>query len=252
VLSTAHAHTHFLDSPRMARVLGHSTFALADLKAEPTSVYLVLPPDRMDGYRRWLRLMIACGLLATTRTPGQPAVRMLFLLDEFAHLGRIQPVERDVGLVGGYGVTFWLLVQDLAQLRGTYPERWQTFLANCEVLQTFGTNDWETADYLSKMLGETTILVGSDNRSAGVSRGHHGQRQDGVAQTTSERGRRLLLPDEVLRLASTDELLFIRGHAPVRARKLSYLADADFAGLADANPMCTPAPALADHRHAPA
>jgi type IV secretion system protein VirD4 len=49
VISTAQNHTHFLDSPRMARVMGASTFALEELKRDRTSVYLVLPPERMDG-----------------------------------------------------------------------------------------------------------------------------------------------------------------------------------------------------------
>jgi type IV secretion system protein VirD4 len=165
--------------------------------------------------------MIAAALLAMTRMGGQPPERVLFLLDEFAHLGRMQPVERDIALVGGYGVTFWLLVQDLSQLKGTYVERSETFLANCDVLQAVGPNDWDTADYLSKMTGETTILVESENASAGVSRGRHGQRQEGVARTVAEKGRRLLTPDEVLRLGAEESLLFVRGRSPVRARWVS-------------------------------
>jgi type IV secretion system protein VirD4 len=148
VISTAQSHTHFLDSPRMKTVLGSSTFRPADLKRQRISVYLVLPTDRIDGYARWLRLMIACGLTAIARTPGQPTDRILFLLDEFAHLRRIHPVQRDIGLAAGYGVRFWLVVQDLSQLRSTYSETWQTFLANVDAFQAFGTTDWDTAEYL--------------------------------------------------------------------------------------------------------
>jgi type IV secretion system protein VirD4 len=151
----------------------------------------------------------------------------------------MQPIERAVGLVGGYGVTFWLLVQDLAQLRGTYPERWQSFLANADVLQAFGVNDYDTADHLSKTLGEATIHVASENRSAGRSRGHHAQRQEGAALTTAERARRLLTPDEVLRLGSDEQLLLARGRYPVRARRLDYRTEPALAALADANPMYT-------------
>lgn len=240
VVSAAQSHTHFLDSPRMARVLGSSTLTLEELKASRVSVYLVLPPDRMEGYHRWLRLMVACALRAATRVPGAPAERIVFVLDEFAHLGRMQPVERDVGLVGGYGVTLWLLVQDLAQLRGTYPEKWQSFLANCDVLQTFGTADWDTAEYLSKMTGDATIHVTSENQSAGVSHGQHAQRQQGAAFTTSEKGRRLLTPDEVLRLPRDQELLFLRGYSPVRAQRLNYRAEALLSTLAGENPMHNP------------
>ena len=236
VVSSAQSHTHFLDSPRMAAVLGSSSVDLASLKREHLSVYLVLPPERMDTYRPWLRLMIACSLLAMTRTAGRPRERVLFLLDEFANLGRMGPVERDISLAGAYGTSFWLLLQDLAQLKGTY-EKWQSFLANADVLQAFGVNDWETAEYLSKMTGDATIRVESENVSQGVSRGRSAARQESSAQTTSEKGRRLLLPDEVRRLGRETELLFVRGSAPVLARKLDYLRDHEYAGKYDPNPM---------------
>src|SRR5207244_11184492 len=93
VLSTAQSHTHFLDSPRMARVLERSTVDLAVLKREAVSVYLILPTDRMDAYARWLRLMIGCARLAMARTRGQPKERVLFLLDECAALGRVHAVQ---------------------------------------------------------------------------------------------------------------------------------------------------------------
>lgn len=57
VLSAAQRHTHFLDFPRMATVLGGSDFTFAGLKDEPATVFLVLPPDRLASYARWLRLM---------------------------------------------------------------------------------------------------------------------------------------------------------------------------------------------------
>ena len=240
VLSTAQSHTHFLDSPRMAQVFRRSTVDLGVLKREHTSVYLILPSERLDGYARWLRVMIACGLLAIARARGQPDERVLFLLDEFAHLRRMHPVQRDIGLAGGYGVTFWLVIQDLAQLRSTYPESWPTFLANVDVLQTFGTNDWDTAEYLSKMTGEATVSVQSDNRSTGVSRGSHPQRQHGSSVTWSETGRRLLLPDEVRRLHRDRELLFVKGSAPLLVERLNYLRDREFLGRADPNPLYTP------------
>ena len=237
VLSTAQSHTHFLDSPRMARVLERSTVDLSLLKREAVSVYLILPTDRMDAYARWLRLMIGCALLAMARTRGQPKERVLFLLDEFAHLGRMHPVQRDIGLAGGFGVTFWLIVQDLSQLKSTYGETWLTFLANIGVLQAFGINDWDTAEYLSKMTGDATIHVESEHHSRGVSRGSHAQRQLGAGRTRSEQGRRLLLADEVRRLPREAELLFVKGDPPLFVERLNYLHDREFGGRADPNPL---------------
>src|SRR2546428_10900966 len=237
VLSTAQSHTHFLDSPRMARVLERSTVDLSLLKREAVSVYLILPTDRMDAYARWLRLMIGCALLAMARTRGQPKERVLFLLYEFAHLGRMHPVQRDIGLAGGFGVTFWLIVQDLSQLKSTYGETWLTFLANIGVLQAFGINDWDTAEYLSKMTGEATIHVESEHHSRGGSRGMHAQRQLGAGRAWSAPACRLPPPNEVRRLPREAELLFVKGDPPLLVERLNYLHDREFNGRADPNPL---------------
>lgn len=237
VISTAQSHTHFLDSPRMARVMRRSTVDLAALKQATTSIYLILPTDRLEAYARWLRIMIAFALLATARVRGQPKARILFLLDEFAHLGKMHPVQRDIGLAGGFGVAFWLIVQDLSQLRSTYGDTWPTFLANADVLQAFGTNDWDTAEYLSKMTGDATIHVASENHSRGVSRGRQSQQQQSSALSRAEKGRRLLLPDEVRRLPRALQLLFVKGSAPLLVDRVSYLRDTSLRSRADANPL---------------
>lgn len=242
VISTAQSHTHFLDSPRMVAVLSSSGYAgsalsLDRLKCEPVSLYLVLPAERLSTYRRWLRLMIGCGLLAMTRTRTPPSHRVLFLLDEFANLGRMGPVEDAISLVGGFGVTFWLILQDLSQLKAHYRDRWETFEGSAQVIQAFGTNDLFTAEHLSKRLGDATIHVESENRSAGVSHGRSSARNQSAAQTVAEKGRRLLTPDEVMRLPGDQQLVLVRGRAPILARKLDYLTDPEFAGLAAENPL---------------
>jgi type IV secretion system protein VirD4 len=184
--------------------------------------------------------MIACGLLAVTRTRGQPKERVLFLLDEFAHLRRMHPVQRDIGLAGGYGVRFCLVLQDLSQLRSTYGDTWQTFLANVEMLQAFGTSDWDTAEYISKMTGEATIHVASENRSTGISRGRNAHRQHGVGRSTAEAGRRLLFPDEIRRLPRDQQLLFIKSMPPLLTHRVNYLTDQAFAARAEPNPLYRP------------
>lgn len=228
VISSAQRHTHFLDSPAMERVLSGSDVNLAALKTGRTSLYLILPPHRVEAYRRWLRLMIGCALNTMWRTPGQPPERVLFLLDEFGHLGRMRPIEEAVALVPGYGLSFWFFLQDLSQLKSVYHEHWPTFLANCEVLQAFGTNDVDTAEYLSRRLGEATIQVESETRSAGRSEGKTGSRSQSAGQGMSERARRLLTPDEVLRLPPDRQILVVKGRDPVLASRLSYFRDPEF------------------------
>ena len=72
VLSAAQRHTHFLDSPRIAQVVAGSDFAFADLKESVATVFLILPPDRLDTYSRWLRLLVAQAINELARSPAKP------------------------------------------------------------------------------------------------------------------------------------------------------------------------------------
>ena len=223
VLSAAQRHTHFLDSPRMTAVLGKSDFAFADLKATPATVFLVLPPDRLAAYARWLRLMVAQSLTDLARAPGKPERPILFLLDEFAALGRLDPVERAMGLMAGYGIQLWPILQDVHQLRATYERRAGTFLSNAGVLQVFGVNDHDSAKLVSDLLGQETVVFETMSRALDAD-------ESGISFGVQHVGRPLLTPDEVRTMPANLELLFLAGQRPIVADKLRYYADREFAG----------------------
>jgi len=226
VLSSAQRHTHFLDSPRMGAVLERSDFTFADLKAAPATVFLVLPPDRLATYARWLRLMVAQALTDLARAPGRPTLPVLFLLDEFAALGRLDPVERAMGLMAGYGVQLWPILQDVHQLRGLYGRGAGTFLSNAAVLQIFGVNDHDSARLVSDLLGQATVVFETMSRALDAER-------SGVSFAGHHTGRSLLTPDEVRTLPPNRQLLFLAGQRPLVAAKLRYFVDREFTGRFD-------------------
>lgn len=255
VLSNAQRHTHFLDSPRIAKCLARSDFAFSDLRHRITSVFLVLPPNRMDAYSRWLRLLVsqalqdiardaeaATGAPAALSAPeeapdasptlsGAPVAHQsatgrlrsptLFLLDEFASLGRLEAVERAMGLMAGYGLQLWPILQDMSQLRDLYGDRANTFIANAGVQQVFGVNDFETAKWLSQMIGQETSRFQTDSFKPG----------DGPSFSNHLTGRDLLTPDEIMQMPPNVQLLRVQGQPSALAQKLRYYADPEFRGL---------------------
>jgi type IV secretion system protein VirD4 len=240
VLSTARSHTHFLASRRMERVLRTSTFEPTDLKRGRTSVYLVLPAERLDGYGAWMRLVIASTLSCLSRARGTPEPPALLLLDEVGQLGRMQPVARAASLGRGYGVQLWLLFQSLYQLEASYGLEGRAILANAGLIQAFGVADPDTSEYFSRLTGECTISIRSNNESRGIS----GQGalltsrvQSGRSVTISDQGRRLLTPDEVRRLSRDEQLLFVRGEDPIRCERPDYRTLREFGGRFEMNPM---------------
>ena len=256
VLSSAQRHTHFLDSPKIVASMAPSDVQFADLRHQVTSVFLVLPPNRLDAYSRWLRLLVAQALQDIARdaehhtTPrpdaghGSAALRgtqppiptgmvptasqtgaqrltapALFLLDEFAALGRLQAVERAMGLMAGYGLQLWPILQDMSQLKDLYGARANTFVANAGVLQCFGVNDFETARWLSQMIGRETTSYQTESQRTGE-----------LASSTSTHlaARDLMTPDEIMQIAPDTQLLRVQGRPILLAQKLRYFADKEF------------------------
>jgi type IV secretion system protein VirD4 len=106
VISSAQNHTHFLDSPRIRDALTESTFSFREFVTGPSTCYLILPPSHLRIYRRWVRLMLGGALQALTEVRATSRRgRVLFLLDEIAHLGRLRQIEDGISLAGGYLAT---------------------------------------------------------------------------------------------------------------------------------------------------
>ncbi len=231
VLSGAQRHTHFLDSPRITQALSMSDFAFADLKNGVATVFLILPVDRLDTYSRWLRLLVAQATSEMARSSVTPVRPVLFLLDEFAALGRLQPIERAMGLMAGYGLQLWPILQDIHQLRRLYGASAGTFLSNAGVLQAFGINDYDTADMLSRTLGRATVAY----KTAGRSEKDEmlGNRGRTISTTQHIAARNLMDPNEIMKLAPDSLLLMRVGENPLIVRKLKYYRDREFAGRFD-------------------
>ncbi|WP_050452577.1 type IV secretory system conjugative DNA transfer family protein [Candidatus Burkholderia verschuerenii] len=105
-----------------------------------------------------LRLMVTQSLQDMARTQATPPAPVLYLLDEFAALGELAPIEWAMGLMASYGVQLWPIVQDVHQLRATYGQRAGTFLSKAGVLQVFGVNDHDSARLVSDLLGQKTVV----------------------------------------------------------------------------------------------
>ncbi|WP_032993922.1 type IV secretory system conjugative DNA transfer family protein, partial [Rhizobium leguminosarum] len=134
------------------------------------------------------------------------------------------PIERAMGLMAGYGVQLWPIIQDIHQLRATYGQRAGTFLSNAGVLQVFGVNDHDSARLVSDLLGQETVVFNTAARALD-------SEKSGLSFAEQHVGRPLLTPDEVRNLPASSELLFIAGQRPIAATKLRYYADPEFVGL---------------------
>ena len=235
VLSTVQSYTHFLSSPRMEQVLTQTEFSMGGVVQDNLSLYLVLPMEHLTAFAPWMRLMVACAYYACTHDVihrERSEHRILFMLDEFANLGYMSNIKSAFSLGGGYGVTMWLILQDLAQLKQAYRDEWESFVANSDVFQAFAIQDPFSADKVSRMLGQTTVWQRKTRKST--------RREGGrLIRDYDEDSRPLLRPEELRRLHPDRSILLVRPYQPIAATKIRYYRDEHFSGRWDKNPYIT-------------
>ncbi len=237
VVAPAHAQTHFLDSARIRESLSASDFKFEDLKRKPTTIYLVLPSDRLNAFSRWLRLLIQQAITVNARDIAtKPDKPVLFLLDEMPSLGRLTMVEQAFGLMAGFGIQLWGIVQDVSQLKGIYGDGWETFIGNSGMIQYFGSRDRMTADYFSALCGVTTVwnLSSAIARAFGTSSGQGGISSNSSTtntETTSASQRQLAYADELMRMHETKELILIENLNPIIGTKMRWFEDEQLKSL---------------------
>jgi type IV secretion system protein VirD4 len=191
IISAAITQTRFLDSPPIATDLQRAGFDFADMKREIVTVYLILPARQLEKHSNWLRLIVQSALTSLQDTPSDKLAPPLFLLDEFAQLGYLPSIENAMGMLRGYGVQLWPFLQDLAQLKAIYRERWESFFSSRGVLTAFAPQDLTTAEYLSRLCGQKTEIVESENERADAS---------GMGRSRGPQGIPLLRPEDLMKI----------------------------------------------------
>ncbi|HQT46943.1 MAG TPA: type IV secretory system conjugative DNA transfer family protein [Acidocella sp.] len=227
IISTAATQTRFLDSPAITNDLARGDFDFADMKREIVTVYLILPANRLDTHSGWLRLMIVSALRRLLETPPSATLPpVLFILDEFAQLGYLPPIENAMGIARGFGVQLWPILQDLNQLHALYKDRWQTFVGARGALTAFAPQDWFTAEYLSKLCGQKTDMVETMNESL------TGDRSRGWSQ----QGFPLFRPEELMGIGGNRALCFVDPVPRPFFTKTPRYPDTSFNAGLDPNP----------------
>jgi type IV secretion system protein VirD4 len=192
------------------------------------SVYLCLPATYLHTHSRFFRLFIDRLLSAIESKKEKPNLAALMILDEMHVLGHMKMLETAAGLIAGYGVKIWSIWQDFAQLKSIYKERWETFLGNASIIQSFGLNDLTTLKYMSDRIGTSSIMEisQSEQSTEQAAQGFSGQ-------SKSIKTSPLLTPEEVayhFSRQSENQLLIYAGVQPIHIKRIPF-KDAYFSNV---------------------
>ena len=122
---------------------------------------MVVPPSDISRTKPLIRLILNQIGRRLTESLDVGVVskrrRVLFMLDEFPALGRLEFFESALAFMAGYGLRAFLIAQSLNQIEKAYGPN-NSILDNCHVRVVFATNDDRTAKRISDAVGSTTEM----------------------------------------------------------------------------------------------
>lgn len=222
VYANAIKETHWLSYPNYAALVSGSTFSTDDIASGKTDVFLALDLKTLETHSGLARVIIGSFLNAIYNRDGAMPGRALFLLDEVARLGfmRILETARDAGRK--YGITLTMIYQSIGQMRETFGGRDATskWFESASWISFAAINDPETADYISRRCGTTTVEIDQVSRSF-QARGSSRTRSKQLAS------RPLIQAHEVLRMRADEQIVFTGGNAPLRCGRAMWFRRSD-------------------------
>ena len=230
VYASAAKETHWLSYENYAALVSGDTFSTDELAAGTTDIFINLDLKTLENHPGLARVIIGALMNAIYNRNGKIEGRTLFLLDEVARLGfmRILETARDAGRK--YGITLVLLFQSIGQMREAYGGRDATskWFESASWMSFAAINDPETADYISKRCGDTTVEVSQVSTST---------KSSGSSRTRSKQlsRRPLLLPHEVLQMRADEQIVFTAGNPPIRCGRAIWFRRKDMRSQLDTN-----------------
>lgn len=255
IISTANNALQLYRDPIVGENTARSDFKIADLMDHdrPVSLYFISTLKTSARLKPLTRLLVT--MIVTTlademefddgRSKTAHKHRLLMLLDEFPSLGRLEIFEEALAMIGGYGIKCYLITQDVQQLYKSYTN-YESIISNCHIRVAYAPNNYNTAEWMSKMTGITTVVIEQITTSGK----RFGAILDGVSRTFQPTQRPLLTADEVMTLPGPTKdvtgekiveagemLVFVAGKPVIRGRQILYFKDPIFAKRSKIKPV---------------
>jgi type IV secretion system protein VirD4 len=249
VLSTVKSYLSLYRDPVVRENTCDSHFQIRDLMHHeaPISLYIVTRPADKARLRPLLRILLnmIVRLLAERiefeHGRPKPAYRhrLLMMLDEFPSLGRLEVLQESLAWLAGYGIKCYLICQDINQLKSSKTGYGQdeSITSNCHIQAAFPPNRVETAEHLSKLTGQATVVREQVTRNGTQ-----------TSRTQQEVQRSLLTVDECLRMPGPvkgmtdgrdiieeagDMIIYVAGYPAIYGRQPLYFQDVIFQARAE-------------------
>lgn len=236
IIISANSRLATLENKQVLRLLSKDELNLAELgvgvngDAETKTALFCVIPDSDKTYNfiigmLYTQIFQELYFQADFNCGGRLPIHVTFMLDEFANVALPDDYCSLLSTMRSREISSVIIIQNLAQLKALFKDTWETIPGNCDTLVYLGGNEQSTHEYISKLLGKSTI----DKKSSGETRG----RQGSSSRNYDVLGREIMMPDEVRKMDNKKCLIFIRGFDPILDDKFSPFGHPMFAQSAD-------------------
>lgn len=257
VLSSLKSYLSLYRDPVVEKTCARSDFRIRDLMhhESPVSLYIVTHPNDKTRLRPLIRIMLnmIVRVLADkiSFVQGKPVPhyrhRLLLMLDEFPSLGRLEILQESLAFLAGYGIKAYLICQDINQLKSRevgYGHD-ESITSNCHIQNAFAPNRIETAEHLSKLTGQATVI----KEQITTSGNRIGMMHKNVTRTLQETQRALMTPDECMRMPGAqkneqgeieragDMIVYVAGYPAIYGKQPLYFLDEVFLARVSIPPL---------------
>jgi type IV secretion system protein VirD4 len=214
IVSTARTQTEWLLSEPMRDDLKKNGVNWRQLAERRTTIFVIVPSEYLEAQegKVWLRLVTMSALRALFATGGRRNVdKILFMLSEFAALGKLKAAEAARSQGRKFGIRLWPVLQDIHQLNSEDmygPRGADSFAGQCRAVFAFAPGDFPSAEWMSQRSGEQDVRMESASESTA---------QPGVHRSYQLHRERLWKPEDILELPPNHGLAWFHGTAKPRA-----------------------------------
>lgn len=186
-----------------ARLTAYNSMDLTDVGFgdKPVAVFMVTPD--FDSSNHVLASIFVSQLYRVnaekaTMESGKMDRHVHFMLDEFGNMPTVEGMASMVTVGAGRGFRFHLVVQAYSQIKSQYGDEAETIIGNCSNQIYILTQDKDTAEQYSGLLGTKTITdVSRTGQLLSTDKSH----------SESVKERALLLPDELMELKEGESVV---------------------------------------------
>lgn len=149
--------------------------------------------------------------LADNIYDGPLPIHIRFLLDEFANIALPDDYQKILSTARSRNISFAIVLQDKSQIEKIYDTIYKTLMACCSEWLFLGSNEKETCEYFSALVGKETVMVKSTSTTHGMNASYT------VQYTPTQRD--LMTADEMRRKSNKLAILIIEGENALKDEK---------------------------------